>query len=116
MMNYTDLISKCKGPDYPVAVCCDALAEFACPHADYINDLSTNCATMMFSYINLNGRYPPGLFANQCVADKDGLNCPVIPSGVANKSSSNDGHRNRSPCSIAVFATIVVSALGFFLF
>ncbi|KAL5207687.1 hypothetical protein ABZP36_032122 [Zizania latifolia] len=33
----------------------------------------------MFSYINLYGKYPPGLFANQCRDDEKGLSCVGFP-------------------------------------
>jgi hypothetical protein len=43
---------------------------------DDINDDSNDCASTMFSYINLYGKYPPGLFASECKGDKKGLACP----------------------------------------
>lgn len=33
----------------------------------------------MFSYINLYGKYPPGLFANECKEGKEGLDCSTVP-------------------------------------
>ncbi|GAB4845848.1 hypothetical protein Ancab_024852 [Ancistrocladus abbreviatus] len=75
--NYTALVSKCKGPRYPASVCCAAFKEFACPYAEQINDLSNDCATTLFSYINIYGRYPPGLFASECKEGKQGLECPA---------------------------------------
>ncbi|XVE92766.1 hypothetical protein REPUB_Repub01dG0127700 [Reevesia pubescens] len=82
--NYTILTSKCKGPQYPRKGCCDALKEFACPFAEKLNDPGTDCASTMFSYINLYGKYPPGLFANMCREGKEGLECPEqTPSGMA---------------------------------
>ncbi|KAL6286569.1 hypothetical protein ACE6H2_010959 [Prunus campanulata] len=75
--NYTIITSKCKGPNYPAKSCCDALKEFSCPFADAINDLKNDCATTMFSYINIYGKYPPGLFASQCREGKEGLECPA---------------------------------------
>ncbi|KAL5207679.1 hypothetical protein ABZP36_032114 [Zizania latifolia] len=77
--NYTIITSKCKGPQFPPKLCCDAFKEFACPFTDYINDLSNDCASTMFSYINLYGKYPPGLFANQCRDGKKGLSCEGFP-------------------------------------
>ncbi|KAJ0266988.1 hypothetical protein HA466_0008840 [Hirschfeldia incana] len=74
-MNYTIITSQCKGPKYPPKKCCAAFKEFACPYVDELNDLSNDCATTMFSYINLYGKYPPGLFANSCKR-KGGLKCP----------------------------------------
>ncbi|WVZ03823.1 hypothetical protein V8G54_024629 [Vigna mungo] len=78
--NYTVLTSQCKGPQYPPK-------QFACPFADDINDLSTNCADVMFSYINIYGKYPPGLFANQCKGDELGLDCSNVK--PANQSSTS---------------------------
>ncbi|XAR67308.1 hypothetical protein NMG60_11002015 [Bertholletia excelsa] len=75
--NYTNITSQCKGPRYPPNLCCTAFKEFACPYADELNDLSNNCATIMFSYINLHGKYPPGLFASECREAKEGLICPA---------------------------------------
>ncbi|KAL6844710.1 hypothetical protein ACP4OV_025369 [Aristida adscensionis] len=74
--NYTVITSRCKGPLYQPSLCCGALKEFACPYSSYINDATTNCAATMFSYINLYGKYPPGLFANTCHEGNKGLACP----------------------------------------
>ncbi|PON87810.1 GPI-anchored protein LORELEI [Trema orientale] len=76
--NYTIITSKCKGPQYPPQACCQAFKEFACPFADAINDAQSDCASTMFSYINLYGKYPPGLFALQCREGKEGLDCTDI--------------------------------------
>ncbi|KAH7689186.1 hypothetical protein IHE45_03G080500 [Dioscorea alata] len=59
-MNYTIITSKCKGPRYPANLCCGALKEFACPYAEELNDLTNNCASTMFSYLNIRAHYPPG--------------------------------------------------------
>lgn len=74
--NYTIITSRCKGPLYQAALCCEALKDFACPYAVYINDPATNCAATMFSFIHLYGKYPPGLFANTCREGNSGLKCP----------------------------------------
>ncbi|KAB2612506.1 GPI-anchored protein LORELEI-like [Pyrus ussuriensis x Pyrus communis] len=74
--NYTIITSKCKGPNYPAKSCCDALKDFACPFTNEINDLKNDCASTMFSYINIYGKYPPG-FASQCREGKEGLACPA---------------------------------------
>ncbi|XP_022988974.1 GPI-anchored protein LLG2-like [Cucurbita maxima] len=73
--NYTILTSQCKGPKYPAKLCCHALLEFCCSFVEELNDRTNNCATTMFSYINLYGQYPPGLFANQCKGGEQGLEC-----------------------------------------
>ncbi|XP_052207284.1 GPI-anchored protein LLG1 isoform X6 [Diospyros lotus] len=95
-LNYTIITSKCKGPRYPADMCCAALAEFACPYADELNDLSNDCASTMFSYINLYGKYPPGLFANECKGDKKGLPCPASSPA---ESPNADGIHFISPAS-----------------
>lgn len=79
--NYTIITSRCKGPEYPADQCCPAFKEFACPIRDKINDPKTDCAQTMFSYINLYGRFPPGLFAHKCREGKEGLKCdePTLP-------------------------------------
>ncbi|XP_010051915.2 GPI-anchored protein LLG1 [Eucalyptus grandis] len=81
--NYTILTSQCKGPQYTAKLCCQAFKEFACPFTDQINDLTTDCASTMFSYINLYGKYPPGLFANECKEGKEGLDCSTVPPPAA---------------------------------
>ncbi|KAF4355398.1 hypothetical protein F8388_008095 [Cannabis sativa] len=43
-----------------------------------INDEQSDCASTMFSYINLYGKYPPGLFALQCREGKEGLDCTDV--------------------------------------
>lgn len=44
----------------------------------------------MFSYINLYGKYPPGLFASECRDKKEGLECPAeYPSASASEAASN---------------------------
>ena len=88
--NYTIITSQCKGPLYPQEACCDSFTEFACPFADELNDNSTNCAETMFSYINVYGNYPAGLFANMCVSNSSlGLPCPDNNSTSAVPPSSN---------------------------
>ncbi|KAJ6763842.1 GPI-ANCHORED PROTEIN LLG1-RELATED-RELATED [Salix purpurea] len=77
-LDYSVLTDKCKGPQYPAKPCCDAFKEFACPFSDAINDLESDCAATMFSFINLYGKYPPGLFANECREDKNGLDCQNV--------------------------------------
>ncbi|KAK7829308.1 gpi-anchored protein llg1 [Quercus suber] len=90
-LNYTIITSKCKGPNYPPDLCCGSFKEFACPYADVINDLTNDCASTMFSYINLYGKYPPGLFASECREGKEGLACPAqAPSVSANESGTHN--------------------------
>ncbi|XP_021761812.1 GPI-anchored protein LLG1-like [Chenopodium quinoa] len=74
-LNYTIITSRCKGPRYPPKICCKAFTDLACPYFEELNDQTNNCATTLFSYINLYGHYPPGLFANECRDSKRGLEC-----------------------------------------
>ena len=76
--NYTIITNKCKGPNYPAKACCSAFKDFACPFAEALNDEKTECASTMFSYINIYGRYPPGIFANMCKEGKEGLDCTDV--------------------------------------
>ncbi|CAH8363393.1 unnamed protein product [Eruca vesicaria subsp. sativa] len=75
-MNYTIILSRCKGPSYPHQECCAAFKEFACPYKQYVNDLSTDCLTLMLSNIRLYGRYPVGLFGNTCLQGRQHVDCP----------------------------------------
>ncbi|PIN25121.1 hypothetical protein CDL12_02142 [Handroanthus impetiginosus] len=93
--NYTIITSQCKEPDYSPKLCCSAFKEFACPFADELNDLTTDCAEVMFSYINRIGNYPNGLFASLCREKKEGLECPADPSSssLSEKDNKNSGSR-----------------------
>lgn len=107
--NYTIITSQCKGPKYPAEACCKCFKEFACPFADELNDMQNNCASTMFSYINLYGKYPPGLFANECVEDKKGLKCEAISTnGVSKDSANSAGETNvLSPLVVIVASSLV---------
>ncbi|XP_006647809.1 GPI-anchored protein LLG1-like [Oryza brachyantha] len=109
--NYTIITSKCKGPRFPAKECCNAFKEFACPFAQYINDESNDCASTMFSYINLYGKYPPGLFASECREGKQGLSCD----GVSQKDSAvaNDGQQTQSSLLASIMLTFGLVALWF---
>lgn len=108
--NYTIITSQCKGPHYSQNACCTAFKEFACPFADELNDVSNDCASTMFSYINLNGRYPPGLFASFCREGKEGLACPA--SGpLAADTNANAGQKLQN-----LSALLIILAAGFMLF
>ncbi|XWS57469.1 hypothetical protein CRYUN_Cryun09bG0176500 [Craigia yunnanensis] len=88
-LNYTIITSQCKAPQYPADRCCAAFKKFACPFAKQINDQTTDCASTMFSYINLYGKYPPGLFASKCQEGKGGLKCPASPPVVSATANTN---------------------------
>nr|GEX03555.1 GPI-anchored protein LORELEI-like [Tanacetum cinerariifolium] len=55
--NYTIITSQCKGPVYQRDPCCNSFLQVACPHSEKINNEKTNCASTLFSYINLYGKY-----------------------------------------------------------
>lgn len=76
IQNYTAITGQCKGPKYSTDQCCGAFLTVACPLSDNLNDLTTDCASAMLAYVNLLGKYPPGLFASLCKGDKVGLPCP----------------------------------------
>lgn len=112
-MNYTIITSRCKGPRYPADLCCGAFKDFACPYADDLNDLTNECSSTMFSYINLYGKYPPGLFASLCRDDKFGLNCPAPAPGASRNSvgdDSNNTHIIRTP------SVLLMLSVGFIFF
>ncbi|XP_058751278.1 GPI-anchored protein LLG1-like [Vicia villosa] len=107
--NYTIIISQCKGPRYPRRACCEAFKEFACPFADEINDLTTNCATIMFSYIKANGKYPPGLFAHECREGQKGLDCSLVK--IANSSNISSSVHVAAPHPMLLIS--IIGFLGF---
>lgn len=110
-MNYTIITSKCKGPQYLPDPCCLSLKEFACPYTEQLNDLTNDCATTMFSYINLYGKYPPGLFAYECHEGKEGLDCSAYLNGTDNSTSSTDMIRILSSSVIGVVLGATVALL-----
>ncbi|OAY78185.1 GPI-anchored protein LLG1-like [Ananas comosus] len=109
-LNYTIITSKCKGPQYPASLCCSAFKEFACPYSDELNDGTNDCASTMFSYINLYGKYPPGLFASECREGKEGLSCPPELSQSQKAVNANAARKGRR---IDSFPVVVISFLGF---
>ncbi|XP_021901072.1 GPI-anchored protein LLG2-like [Carica papaya] len=111
--NYTIITSQCKGPNYPANICCNAFKEFACPFADSINDMNSDCANTMFSYINLYGRYPPGLFANICKEGQEGLSCEGI--GPKTSQTGRTHQVTLSPYSISLMLVATFSLLFFHL-
>ncbi|KAJ1280763.1 hypothetical protein BS78_04G258100 [Paspalum vaginatum] len=106
--NYTIITSKCKGPKFPASQCCAALKEFACPYYMYLNDESNDCASTMFSYINLYGKYPPGLFSSECREGKEGLSCADVPQRDA--ATANGGQHAQS--RLLALTTVVSVAVA----
>ncbi|XP_027347655.1 GPI-anchored protein LLG2 [Abrus precatorius] len=108
--NFTILTSQCKGPQYPPKVCCEAFKQFACPFSDDINDMTTDCASVMFSYINIYGKYPPGLFANECKEGTKGLDCSDVKPTNTSDHPSNTSHVS------APHSLFLVTSAAFFAF
>ncbi|GLT54103.1 hypothetical protein SLA2020_273310 [Shorea laevis] len=70
--NYTILTSQCKGPEFLPVACCNSFKDFACPYADAITDMTSDCAITMFDDIK-GPEFPPGLFASMCSEGMHGL-------------------------------------------
>ncbi|GER56985.1 high mobility group family protein [Striga asiatica] len=94
--NYTIITEKCRGPNYSVDPCCSSFKAFACPFADELDDLTNDCASTMFRYIDLNGHYPPGLFASLCREGREGLECPPLPPPPPKSGKKSGGGRAAS--------------------
>lgn len=114
--NYTIITSQCKGPKYSADTCCKSFKEFACPFADELNDMTNNCASTMFSYINLYGKYPPGIFANECREGKNGLQCDENSSNAVSKNSKSSSAHTTNVMSpmVVILATSLVSSFCLF--
>lgn len=113
--NYTIITSQCKGPQFRRDMCCVAFKQFACPFVDELNDPTADCANTMFSYINLYGKYPPGLFSNMCAEGKDGLDCDNVPP-LNNSTTPNAAHTLQANSPYSTFSIIITTGfLGMFL-
>nr|XP_043635068.1 GPI-anchored protein LLG1-like [Erigeron canadensis] len=111
-MNYTIITSKCKAPEYPAEICCKAFRDFACPYWVYLNDLSTECAVIMFT--SVRRYYPPGIFAESCQHSKTELECRP-GERIDNIATDFNSSRNiRSPSIL--FITALTSVFIIFLF
>ncbi|PKA51224.1 GPI-anchored protein LORELEI [Apostasia shenzhenica] len=109
-MNYTIITSKCKGPRYLADPCCSSFKEFACPYTEQINNLTYDCASTMFSYINLYGHYPPGLFSSECREGKQGLDCSAYLNTTAN-SPTNSAYTHHGIFPLAGFLSGFLAAV-----
>ncbi|MCO5613242.1 hypothetical protein L7F22_067518 [Adiantum nelumboides] len=106
--NYTIILSECKGPSYAANACCAAFLKFACPFAEQINDNTTDCASTMFTYINIYGRYPPGLFANECRGDDKGLPCPANLTAPSSHAAQDVRHNQQLWWLVSIVSTIIL--------
>ncbi|VFQ91725.1 unnamed protein product [Cuscuta campestris] len=117
IQNYTAITGQCKGPNYSVQQCCGAFLTVACPLSEYLNDLTTDCASNMFSYINLLGNYPPGLISNLCKGDRVGLPCPAGNGGAAPApppaSADDHGGAATSPPALCLVPFLLLWMLFF---
>nr|ADE76088.1 unknown [Picea sitchensis] len=67
----------------------------------------------MFSYINVYGKYPPGLFSSFCQGDKNGLPCEAEVPSPSSSENVNASRAHRVLQSFSVFIWIVlVNLLG----
>ncbi|CAN4102545.1 unnamed protein product [Withania somnifera] len=97
--NYTVVTSQCRGPEYPAKPCCDAFVQFACPFEDYVNDLTNDCSSTMFSYINLHGKYPP--------------ECPDLPPSESADVNNSEMSCKQSPVLMSATALMGMLLLLF---
>ena len=104
-MNYTVITSQCKGPNYSADRCCPPLKQLLCPVKDHVNDLKSDCADVFFSYVNLYGKYPPGLFSTLCKEGKEGLDCEGVV--VA---------KNGASCAASSSLVMVIATLALIMF
>ncbi|KAI4388552.1 hypothetical protein MLD38_000871 [Melastoma candidum] len=118
-LNYSNLTNKCKGPKYSSDICCPAFKDLACPYAEYLNDLTNDCASTMFSYINLYGKYPPGLFSSECLMTSSELvlvfNCKIYTEIVAPVSHCESHKQSRTASSHSEKLTLLLLAVPSFL-
>ncbi|KAI5066092.1 hypothetical protein GOP47_0018716 [Adiantum capillus-veneris] len=108
VQNYTIITSECKGPQYPANACCAAFVKFACPFFEELNDNTTDCANTMFNYINIYGRYPSGLFANECRGDDKGLPCPGNSTAPNTNGARDVKHSQQLWWLVSIISTIVL--------
>ncbi|KAK4420897.1 GPI-anchored protein LLG1 [Sesamum alatum] len=106
-MNYTVITSQCKGPNYSADRCCVPLKQLLCPVHEQFNDRTTTCPETFFSYVNLYGRYPPGLFASLCREGEEGLDCSTI---LADPPEQHNGARPASRL-IMLFSGLALLAI-----
>ncbi|KAJ7558198.1 hypothetical protein O6H91_04G027900 [Diphasiastrum complanatum] len=103
-LNYTPCISICKAPNFPKVPCCEGFKAVVCPIVLYFNNASTDCPDEFFSYLNLYGSFPGGLFNDYCVEGVQGLACPLVPA----PSPSHGVQKSR------LSATYLLSLIGGF--
>ncbi|XP_051135496.1 GPI-anchored protein LLG1-like [Andrographis paniculata] len=106
-MNYTVITSQCKGPNYTPDRCCPPLKQLLCPYKDQVNDLKSNCADTFFSYVNLYGKYPPGLFASLCKDREEGLSCDGVDAQSNPQATASSAVPVISPTSSSLYTFVV---------
>ncbi|RAL41772.1 hypothetical protein DM860_008954 [Cuscuta australis] len=111
--NYTIVTSQCKGPHYDGKICCGAFKELACKNRDALNADNNNCATVLFNYLHLYGKYPAGLFGNLCKEDKNGLDCKQVDDKEAAAAAAKSGASSTTPGTKSTAAVLLVAAASF---
>jgi len=66
----------------------------------------------MFGYINAYGKYPHGLFGNECREGKEGLDCSLVKSN--NSSNTTNPTSTSSVLVAAPHSMMLISIVGFF--
>ena len=67
----------------------------------------------MFSYINIYGKYPPGLFANQCKEGKEGLDCSQVKASNNSSSAPKSSSSGQVAASNSILLMTTAGFLGF---
>ncbi|EFJ28736.1 hypothetical protein SELMODRAFT_89433, partial [Selaginella moellendorffii] len=65
-VDYAEVTSVCKGPQYHQEACCGAFKKMACKYTTQVNDFSTTCPVEFMAYLNYAGNYPNGVFVGRC--------------------------------------------------
>ncbi|CAA2984118.1 Hypothetical predicted protein [Olea europaea subsp. europaea] len=97
---------------------CGAFKEFACPFYDELNDCASVMFSyinlyVMFSYINLYGKYPAGLFASECRESKDGLECSATPPSSSLSEKTEKASAGKIICHL--FSMLMLSTASLLL-
>ncbi|KAL2630585.1 hypothetical protein R1flu_015271 [Riccia fluitans] len=75
--------------------CCQSLCKVLGSNGSFINDLTTDCSSQFFTYLNLAGNYSQGFFASICTDPNSpkGIYCPPEVTGDTPPPPGNSGGR-----------------------
>jgi hypothetical protein len=59
----------------------------------------------MFTYINLYGKYPPGIFSNLCVGGQGGIDCPEEAKVEKEKKEKEEKEKKKKSIGIKMGVT-----------